>query len=169
MWWRNSKGIIMAQQELARITVSGGRRVIGVGAMMLLGSMMVYLAIAAPPAHIGWTGFLIGFGVLAIWVSQVMWRATQRDVILTEEGLVDSAGEVMATMDQIERVERGAFTAKPSNGFVVILKEKAPRAWYPGIWWRMGRRLAVGGVTAGSQTRPVADILSFKLTDRDKT
>jgi hypothetical protein len=158
----------MAEQELARITVSAGRRVIGVGAMMILGAMMVYLALAAPPANLLWTVFLIGFGAAALWLSQVMWRATQRDVILTEAGLIDSAGEVMATMDQIARVERGAFAAKPSNGFVVILKEKAPRAWYPGIWWRMGKRLAVGGVTAGSQTRPVADILSFKLTERDQ-
>jgi hypothetical protein len=73
---------------------------------------------------------------------------------------------VLARIDDVVAVDRGMFAIKPSNGFMLKLKTPAPRAWHPGLWWRLGRRLAVGGVTPGSQTRPVADIISVMIAER---
>jgi hypothetical protein len=154
----------MSDTELAYIKASAPRRVIGAGAMVGLGAMMLYLAFAAPPENPFWLVFLIACGLFALWVSQVLWQSTARKLILTDEALMDDQGVLVAKLDQIEKVDRGAFAMKPSNGFVIFLKEPLPRAWYPGLWWRIGKRVAVGGVTSGGETKPVADIITLKIT-----
>ncbi len=156
-------------EELARIKASTGRRYLGVGTLLALGVLLIYVAFNTPPASILWQVFLIGLGGLSLWCSQIMWRSTAIELILTDEALSDSTGEILARSDEIERVNRGMFAAKPSNGFTILLKSPGTRVWRPGIWWRLGRRVAVGGVTAGHQTKPVADILTFKVAERSGT
>jgi hypothetical protein len=63
-------------------------------------------------------------------------------------------------------VERGAFAFKPSNGFLVRLDKPLGRGWAPGLWWRLGRLLGVGGVTSASQSKAMAEILSLELARR---
>lgn len=157
----------MAQQELARITASASRRVIGVGSMMGLGALVVYVALSTPEMALGWKAVLVALGIVGLVLAQLMWQSTGHVLILTEEALTDSDGTVVARLENVAKVDRGMFAMKPSNGFLVILKEPGPRAWRPGLWWRLGRRVAVGGVTAGSQTRPVADVMIHLLHDRD--
>lgn len=156
----------MANEELARITASAPRRVIGVGAMLGLGALLLYMALSTGGMHLLWQAALGGLGLGALWLAQKTWTATGHVLILTDQALTDSDGTVVARIDNIERVDRSAFAMKPSNGFLVILRQPGPRVWRPGLWWRLGRRVAVGGVTAGSQTRPVADIMSHLLTRR---
>lgn len=157
----------MAQDELARITASASRRVIGVGSMMGLGALMVYVALSTPEMAFGWKGLLVLLGIAALVLAQLMWQSTGHALILTEDSLTDSDGTVVARLDDVAKVDRGMFAMKPSNGFIVLLKEPGPWAWRPGLWWRLGRRVAIGGVTAGSQTRPVADIMIHLLSERD--
>ncbi|MBY6160719.1 hypothetical protein KUV73_04410 [Mameliella alba] len=157
----------MAQEELARITASAPRRLIGVGAMMGLGGLMVYMGFGTDEMAMGWRGFLVLLGIAALFVAQLMWQVTGHALILTEEALTDSDGTVVARLDEIEKVDRGMFAMKPSNGFLVILKQPGSRIWRPGLWWRMGRRVAIGGVTAGSATKPVADIMIHLLSQRE--
>ena len=158
----------MAQEELARITASPLRRLIGVGAMLGLGALMVYMVFTTPTMGLGWKALLFVMGVTALWVAQIMWQATSHALILTEEALTDSDGTLVARLDQIAKVDRSPFAMKPSNGFVMTLKEPGPRVWRPGLWWRAGRRVAIGGVTSGAQTRPVADIMTHLIADKDE-
>lgn len=155
-----------AQEELARIETSASRRLIGVGAMLLLGALLVYVALAEPPANVAWQLFLLAVGAFALWFSARMWASTGHALILTKDALSDSDGTVIATMDQIAKVDRSMFAMKPSNGFLLILKEPGARAWRPGLWWRIGKRVAVGGVTSGAATKPVADMIAFQLAER---
>jgi len=67
----------------------------------------------------------------------------------------------------IERVDRGVFAFKPSNGFLVRTREPSARAWRPGLWWRFGRRIGVGGVTSANQTKAMSEILAAMLAERD--
>ena len=64
-------------------------------------------------------------------------------------------------------VDRGLFAFKPSNGFVVVLSQGGWRGWAPGLWWRLGRRLGVGGVTSAAQAKAMAEILSIEIARRD--
>ena len=63
-------------------------------------------------------------------------------------------------------MDRGAFAFKPSNGFMLKLSRKGPFAWEPGIWWRIGRRVGVGGVTPGTPAKVMAEMIQERITRR---
>lgn len=162
----NKWGGAMSNDILAKLDPTGPRRYVGVGMLLVLGGLLLYLAFVQPPASLGWQALLIGLGLFALWLSHRMLLATTRQLFLTRDALIDSEGRVLVRVDEIEAIDRGMFALKPSNGFMLRLKNPAPREWHPGLWWRIGRRLAVGGVTPGSQSRPMADIISMMIAER---
>lgn len=148
---------------LATIAPSAPRRAMGIIVLCTLGAILVYLAIANPPASIFWQGFLLVLGVGTLVLSDLMRRATMHGLELTPRELRDGTGRVVARVDRIVRVERGTFAIKPSNGFLLLLSapEQGGNHWAPGLWWRLGRRVGVGGITSASETKVVAEQLSF--------
>ena len=155
---------------LAEMRASPGRRVIGIGSLGGLGVLVLWIAFARPP-ELMWQVFLIVVGLAALWCADAMRRATASRVHLTRAELRDTDGTLLARVADIEAVDRGAFAFKPSNGFLVRLAERGPsNAWRPGLWWRLGRQIGVGGMTPGHQAKNMADILAALLetrTDRD--
>ncbi|SFL96510.1 hypothetical protein [Shimia aestuarii] len=156
----------MQDEVLAVVRASAPRRWFGIGVMAVLGGLLIYLALSTPPS-LGWQVFLIVFGVAALWLAETTRKATEHEVQLTSKGLRSSSGEEIASVDQIARVERGTFAMKPSNGFLLRLKEPRSRRWQPGLWWAMGRRVGIGGVTPGSQSKVMAQMLEALLAERD--
>jgi len=156
----------MSSEILATVHASAPRRFFGVTLNIVLGLLLIYIALIKPPAHMGWQAFLVLLGVTVLWLGQKMWYATQRVIELTETELRDSSGEVIAYVDQIVSIDRGMLAFKPSNGFIFKVKTAQPRVWNPGLWWRFGRRVGVGGVTPGSSTKMMADIIAAKLAER---
>ncbi|MBA85401.1 hypothetical protein ACSSNL_02625 [Thalassobius sp. S69A] len=152
---------------LATASASAPRRWLGVGTLGLLGGLLLYVAFAAPPQNLAWLGFLIAMGLGAVFLADRMRRATELSVHLTADGLQDSAGQTIATLDNIARVDRGTFAFKPSNGFILRLTHKDTRQWRPGIWWRFGRRVGIGGVMPGAQTKIMAELLQAMIAQRD--
>ena len=162
----HAAGCPMSSEILATVHASAPRRFFGVTLNIVLGLLLIYIALIKPPAHMGWQAFLVLLGVTVLWLGQKMWYATQRVIELTETELRDSSGEVIAYVDQIVSIDRGMLAFKPSNGFIFKVKTAQPRAWNPGLWWRFGRRVGVGGVTPGSSTKMMADIIAAKLAER---
>lgn len=157
----------MRADPLAEITVSQPRRVLGVGMLIVLGALLLYIAAATPPAP-GWLVFLLVMGVGALVLASLMWRRTAVALVLTEDGLYDDSGAEIAPMAAITRINRGAFAIKPSNGFTLELDRPGARAWVPGVWWRLGRRVAVGGVLNAREAKMASDILTAKLAMRQR-
>jgi hypothetical protein len=49
---------------------------------------------------------------------------------------------------------------------MVIAKTRgAGRRWQPGLWWRLGKRVGVGGVAPGHQTKAMAQIIEALLAE----
>lgn len=157
----------MDEDVLAVVEASAARRWMGVILLAALGGLVIYVALATPPALM-WQVFLIVVGGLALWMADRMRRATESRIELTEVELRSSEGQVMALIADIERVDRGVFALKPSNGFMVRTAKPGARAWQPGLWWRLGRRIGVGGVTSAGQTKAMSEILSALLAQRDQ-
>lgn len=156
----------MSEEVLAVIEASAPRRWLAIAMQLGLGAMLVYLALSVPNAF-GWQAFLLLFGAAWIWLAVRMHAATRMRLELTEEGLRDSSGEQLVALDEVESVSRGMFAFKPSNGFSLVLKNrKSPARWRPGLWWRVGSRVGIGGVTAGSQTKPAAQIIEAMIAER---
>ncbi|WP_299368316.1 hypothetical protein [uncultured Tateyamaria sp.] len=151
---------------LATITASPGRRILGIGSLWVLSLLVIYVAIVQPPA-MGWQLFLFALGGGSIWIAEQMRRATALSLELTMQELRDSSGEVLAKADDIHSIDRGMFAFKPSNGFLLRLSTPAARTWRPGLWWRMGRRVGVGGMTPGHQAKFMAEMISAMIAERD--
>ncbi len=158
----------MSQEVLTTVHASMSRRFIGAGVLFGLGALLLYLAFTTP-ARWYWVAFLLGLGMAILWLGQSLWRATQRHLELTETELRDSDGTVIIALSDVKSVSRGAFAIKPSNGFVITAKRPLSRSWRPGLWWRGGRRVGVGGVTPGSQSKMMADMIAAIVAQSEET
>ena len=156
----------MSDSILAIVQPSLPRRLFGTGVLGAIGVLLIYIAAAKMPMPI-WQVLLTALGAGTLYLSLRMRRATAHRIELTAEGLRCSDGRVIARMDQITGVDRGAFAFKPSNGFLLRLSEPGPRAWAPGLWWRLGHRVGVGGVTSAAQTRIMAEMIEARLAGVD--
>jgi hypothetical protein len=99
-------------------------------------------------------------------MARTMQRGTRGHIELLDTGLYFEDGRILAAMEDILRVERGVFAFKPSNGFVVTLQNKTERAWIPGLYWKFGTRVGIGGVTAPSEAKFMSDSLAVLLKAR---
>jgi hypothetical protein len=156
----------MDDEVIIALQPAPARRAIGTAIVAALGVLLIWLAVVAPPASALWLAFLLGLGALALWAALRMWQATGNAVELTEAGLRDSDGTVIADFDAIEGIDRGLFAFKPSNGFLLTLSRPGARAWRPGLWWRTGRRVGVGGLTPRGPARAMADAIQIRLAAR---
>ena len=159
-------GTAGAPEPLLRVRASPPRRAAAVAMLGALGGLLLAVALAAPPAALGWRLFLLAFGAAALGLAWRLWRATAAALVLTPEGLHDSEGREIAPLADIVSVERGMLAFKPSNGFLLHLARPGPRHWAPGLWWRLGRRVAVGGVTGAGATRAMADLIALRIAQR---
>lgn len=157
---------IVAAEIVATVMPSTIRRYAGMLILTVLGGLLVYVALATPPASILWRVFLLGFGGLVLWLAENMRRATKMGVVLTQDALLTTDGQVLVRVDDMLGVVRGSFSLKPSNGFSVLTKDRQTRGWAPGLWWRFGKRVGVGGVTAASQAKFMSEVLAAMLAER---
>ena len=107
----------------------------------------------------------IGLGFIAI--AGLMRRSTASALELTDDAWRDADGRVIVRMDEIERIDQGAFAVKPSNGFLLKTNRRVPRGWRLGLWWSLGRRIGVGGMTPANETKLIAEMIRAKLAERD--
>ena len=150
----------------ATVRASQGRRLLGYCVLFVLGATVLYTTLSNPPA-LHWMIFMLGFGVTMLWLAERMRRSTMMVITLTKDDLRDSSGAILARIDDVKSVERGACALKPSNGFTLVTKNKGPRAWAPGLWWRLGRRVGVGGVTGAGQSRFMAEQIALRIKQRE--
>ncbi len=153
-------------EVLATVSPSVIRRYFGVGVLAALGLILIYVVFARPPDSFVLQAFMLGLGGLVLWGADKMRRASAVTLILTRETLADSEGRLLARVEDIVSVDRSFLAFKPSNGFLVRLRSRQPRAWVPGLWWRFGRRIGVGGVTSARETRFMAEILTALVVER---
>ncbi|MCX7566438.1 hypothetical protein OS189_08800 [Sulfitobacter sp. F26169L] len=154
------------EEILAFVQAGAGRRVLGMGSLGLLGLLLIYIAIVQSPA-LEWRLFLLALGVGTLWTADKMRRATASRIELTETELRDSDGTVIARIADIDGMDRGFFAFKPSNGFLLRTTDKGSNQWRPGLWWRLGRRIGVGGMTPASQTKYMSEIIAAIMAQRD--
>lgn len=154
-------------EVLAEVEASAGRRWMALSMLMGLGGLLIYLGIATPPATLMLQLFLIALGGVVLALGTALMQATRARIILTTAGLFDSDSGLIVALKDVEKVERGTFAFKPSHGFMIRLNARQTRGWSPGLWWRFGKRIGVGGVTPGPQARIMADMLQAMLTHPD--
>ncbi|WP_370628845.1 hypothetical protein [Celeribacter sp. PS-C1] len=150
------------------VTPSPMRRITAVVMLVVLGVLLLRVALGPEGLGAGWLVMLLAMAAAVFFVSWRLWQATAMRLVLTEDALVEedldgTRGRELCRLDDIVRVERGTFAFKPSNGFIIRLKSPAARVWAPGLWWRFGTRLGVGGVTPAGQGKAMADVIAARI------
>lgn len=156
----------MQDEILATVAASAPRRMMGIIVLALLGGLLVYAGLIQPPQNMAWQVILILSGGIVLYMTERMRRASVTTLELTRDVLREQGGQVLARLDQVDSVNRGMFAFKPSNGFVLVTRAPQDRHWTPGLWWRIGRRVGVGGVTPPAQTKFMAELIQMQLTER---
>lgn len=108
----------------------------------------------------------LAISLLAIWTAWRFYRATTQHLVLGTEAITSSDGSVVARIDNICRVDRSMFAFKPTNGLLLHLDEPMDNRWRPGLWWRMGRRVGIGGCTPRHQAKQLAEALEARQSGR---
>ncbi|MFD1343204.1 hypothetical protein [Litorisediminicola beolgyonensis] len=150
---------------IARMRPSAPRVLLGMAALIATAVFCAGVALVDEAPALTRAAMLAVAGGLG-WLCLGMWRAGRGELILTEDALMDERGTVLARRDEIVRVDRGAFSFKPSNGFLLRTEKPGPRGMRPGLWWRIGRRIGVGGLVPAYRTKPVAEALEAELAGR---
>lgn len=156
----------MNDEVLATIDASQARRWIALGMLGFVGATCLWVALSTPPAG-GYLLTLVAMGVLAFWMAYRLWLATAHSLVLTETELRSADGQLLAEVADIASLDRGFFAFKPTHGFLIKTKTRQSRAWRPGMWWRFGRSIGVGGVTPGSQSKFMSEVLAAMIAKRD--
>jgi len=141
------------------------RRIAGFAAVATLGVLLIWFGFTKPLA-VGTKGGMILFGGFCLWLAVRLWDVSRRSLILTPEGLSDSTGRVVVSVADVREVQRSALTVKPSNGFTVVTNKPLPPSWVPGVWWRVGRWIGVGGLLRPGDAKALAEILQALATLR---
>lgn len=143
------------------LRASPARRAFAVFVLVALAVLLMALGMKARTPFVPW-----GLALLIGLQAYMLWRATQGGLRLSDQGVETLDGELVAPLDQIRAVERGAFAFKPSNGFLLRMTDKQPRRWAPGLWWRFGRSIGVGGVTSAGASKMMAEEIAMRITSR---
>lgn len=160
---QKAKGPIMLQVAPAPV-----RRTAVSGVMAFLGLWGLWLALSDGGAETGLRLLLAILGVAATLAAVTLLRATDVTLTLDDAGLTDSRGRVLARLDEVVAVERGALSLAPTGGFVLRLATAGPAHWVPGVWWRVGTRVGVGGTTPRLKTREMAQLIEAMLALRGR-
>lgn len=156
----------MNDEVLATVTASALRRWLGVGMTGFVAFVCLWACLTNPPNGVTLL-VLLGIGIFAAWMGYRLWHATIHPLILTEDELRSGDGTVLVRVDDIELMDRGFFAFKPTHGFLLRTKTKEPNVWRPGMWWRMGRRIGVGGVTPGRESKFMSEVLATLIAKRE--
>jgi len=81
-----------------------------------------------------------------------------------KDGILDRVGTILIASAAIP----GVFPPVLIDGmlYAVVLRSPARFKWVPGLYWRVGRRIGVGGATHPSQAKAMAELLASLLIDR---
>lgn len=151
---------------LATLRPSVPRAAVGIVSLVLLAAFVLWTAVTAPPANPAWAAVLVAVGGLSLWAAIAMFRAAREELVLTRSALCTTSGRVLFNVADIRSVDRGALAFKPSGGFVVWLENRQGAGWAPGVWWRYGRMVGVGGMTRSAEAKAMAEILALLLAER---
>lgn len=150
---------------LAEVGIAPARRIGLIVALFVLGGVLAYVGVTNDAPFFG-RAILLVVGIFFLYQSEMLRRTPIVALQLTHDGLFQSDGVLIADAKQFKSIDRGALAVKPTHGFTIIMDTKQPRAWVPGLWWRIGHRVGVGGVTSAGAAKFMAEQIALMISQR---
>ena len=146
-------------EVLMELGVSPIRRIFALAVLLLLGLLLIWNGMVLPGAVIGLKLILMLMGAAVLWLGIKMYDRTRGGLILTKEALSDYRGTCLIRMEDVVAMEKGVFALKPSNGFMLRGTGAPGNLWAPGMYWRVGKRVGVGGITNARDAKSMIEII----------
>lgn len=153
----------MSEKIISRLRPSLARRVLAAGSPAGLGVIVIWLAANHPAPSAGLLAGLLALALASFAFAAITWRATALGLELTEAELRDTNGRRLFELSEVSAIEKSVLSWKPAGGFAVVLNEPRSRVWVPGLWWRVGRRVMIGGATNSGEAKAMADLMRMEL------
>lgn len=128
--------------------------------LYLLAGVLAWLAVFQTPQSTIWLVLLWALTLSVLLLANSAGKATAEGLQLRDSGIYTDAGELLVRIDDIRKIHRGVFAVKPSNGFLLRLKSRHKKGWAPGLWWRFGAIMGIGGVTSKIQAEVMAEAIA---------
>ena len=107
---------------------------------------------------------------LAFWFRSFLKRYSKVGFLINQSGLFNLDGSIICEIGDIERIDVSPYTFKSANGFIVILKTKSSFKSIPGLYWRLGNRLSIGGLVSKNESKFLSQtLLGFYEENEKKT
>ena len=159
-------------EVLITVKPANARRAIGVGAQVALATLLIWFGFVGD-GQLAARIALIGAGSLLLFAARFIWISSGRSLELTMTTLREvPTNRLLTRVDDVSAVERGMQVLKPSNGLIVRTKTPNERTYAPGLWWRAGKIIAIGGMMNAGQGKAMAEILQVLVkrnADGDET
>jgi len=108
--------------------------------------------------------------ILLLIVAAVFGSAAYRMATVPDAGIVFDGhslstedGVLLAAIEDIAEVQTGIFAMRPSNGFTLIMKKAGKMPTRPGIYWRQGRHMGVGGLLRAAEAKSIGKAIQAEV------
>lgn len=152
---------------ILKIQPNLGRRIFSILLLCICAAVIMNIAFSDTMHSMPLKFILIGFGVAFLWQAQASFRFANAALILKHDGIYDDQDNLICDLSNIALVDRGWFSFKPSNGFLLRLHAPQSRKWSPGLYWCIGRRLGIGGALSPAQTKAMSDKLILLMQEKE--
>lgn len=151
---------------ILKLKPSRGRRIVGAVLLMLCGFFILFYTVFAAQDALFFRVAALLIGALFLWQAQWNLRVSNTTITLTKEGLYAANGDLICRVSNMVEIDDGWFSFKPSNGFLVRLYEAEDPKWARGLYWRIGKRLGVGGAIEPAEVKALSAQLSLLIRER---
>ena len=150
---------------ILKIKPSAGRRIFGIIILCLVAVIMMNYAFGDKAQSIVLRFILLLMAVVFLWQAQANLRFIGAALILKREGLFDDQGALICSLSNINQIDRGWISFKPSNGLLVRMHKPMALKWSPGLYWRFGKSLGIGGMVSPVLTKEMSDKLLLLMQE----
>ena len=105
---------------------------------------------------------------LALWFTRFLKRYSKVGFLINQSGLFNLDGSIICEIGDIEIIDVSPYTFKSANGFIVILKTKNSFKLIPGLYWRLGKRLSIGGLVSKTESKFLSQALLRFYEEKEK-
>ncbi|MEO0344428.1 MAG: hypothetical protein AAF198_13420 [Pseudomonadota bacterium] len=143
--------------------VAIGRKWFGVLSLGFPATLIVAIMIQGSITHVLSAVILLAIAALFMWAAWRMWNAPHFGIVFDGDSLKTEDGATIAKMSEIQSVQVGLFVMRPSNGFMMMMKQPGIFPTRPGVVWRQGRRIGIGGILRSSEAKSIGRAIQVEL------
>ncbi len=97
--------------------------------------------------------------VLGIWLKRFLKKFSKIGFLINELGIFNLDESIICKIENIKKIDVSPYTFKSANGFIIFQKTKGSFKIVPGLYWRAGKRISIGGLISKNESKFLSSTL----------